>query len=249
GERGHRRAVESEGHRAEDIAHGRSALELAVGEIGRADRKLEVVGQVGGRDAVALAAVAVALEALGLAIEILPTRDELGGGLGRIVDRGRRLERLVLPAAREGLDERDDREALLVRKLMPRGHRRPAHPTRHRAVEIAVGRQRARRRRAELEDAQREVAGTGSEKRRGQAVAVPVLAVTADAAGLIDLTSEREEILASRDVHDRHADRLRLEHFSPRTSVGAELLDVADQTDQLLRGEYQGDPLERGRLV
>src|SRR5207253_4030645 len=82
-----------------------------------------------------------------------------------------------------------------------------------------------------------------------QAVAVPVLAVTADAAGLIDLASEREEILASRDVHDRHADRLRLEHFSPRTSVGAELLDVADQTDQLLRGEYQGDPLERGRLV
>src|SRR5207237_2993007 len=105
------------------------------------------------------------------------------------------------------------------------------------------------RRRAELEDAQREVAGTGREKRRGQAVAVSVLAVTADAADLIDLAPEREEILAARDVHDRHADRLRLEHLSPGTSVGAELLDVTDQTDQLLRGKHQGDPLQRGGFL
>src|SRR5206468_10758348 len=66
GERGHRRAVEAEGHRAEDITHGRAALELAAGEVGRADRKLEIVGQIRRRLAVALALGAVALEALGL---------------------------------------------------------------------------------------------------------------------------------------------------------------------------------------
>src|SRR5207244_7173927 len=99
---------EAEAHRAEDIAHGRPTLELATREVGRADREFEIVGQVGGRHAVALAAVAVALEALGLAIEILSARDELGGGLGGIVDRGRWLGLLVLPAAREGLDVRDD---------------------------------------------------------------------------------------------------------------------------------------------
>src|SRR5207253_1340447 len=90
-------------------------------------RRIEgAAGMVGGRHAVARAAVAVALEALGLAIEILSARDELGGGLGGIVDRGRWLGLLVLPAAREGLDVRDDGQALLVRELMPRGHRGPA---------------------------------------------------------------------------------------------------------------------------
>src|SRR5207245_10009156 len=77
GERGHGRTVEAKGHGAEDIAHARSALELAAREVGRASRKLEVVGPVGRRHPVALAAIAVALEALGLPIEILPAPYEL----------------------------------------------------------------------------------------------------------------------------------------------------------------------------
>ena len=82
----------------------------------------------------------MALEALGLLVEILAARDDLRRCLRGLADRGRRLRLLVLPAAREGLDEGDDGQTLLLRQLMPRGHRGPAHPARHRAIEIAVGR-------------------------------------------------------------------------------------------------------------
>src|SRR5256886_1334930 len=86
-ERGHRRAVEAEGHRAEDVADGRAALELTAGEVGRADRKLEVVGQLRRRLAIAFALLAVALEALGLLAEILAARDDLRRCLRRLADR------------------------------------------------------------------------------------------------------------------------------------------------------------------
>src|SRR5262249_19955285 len=131
------------------------------------------------------------LEALGLLVELLAACDEPRRRLRRLADRARRLRPLVLPAARERLDERDDREPLLVGKLMPRGHRRPAHAASHRTVEIAVGRQRARRCRAELEDPEGEIARARRKERRGRPVAVAVLAVAAAASGVIDLAAER----------------------------------------------------------
>src|SRR5438552_191157 len=114
--------------------------------------------------------------------------------------RGRRLGLLVLPAAREGLDERDDGESLLVRELMPRGHCGPPDAARDRAVEIAVGRQGSRRCRAELEDPEREVSGAWGEEGRGRTIAVSALSATAAARGLIGLAPERQQILAAWDV-------------------------------------------------
>src|SRR5262249_2277245 len=102
-------------HRAEDVADGRAALEPAAREIGRADWKLQVVGQVGRGLAVALALLTVASGALGRLVEILAARDELRRGRWRIANRGRRLGPLVVPAARQGLDERDDGDPLVVR--------------------------------------------------------------------------------------------------------------------------------------
>src|SRR6185369_13232529 len=130
---------------------------------------------------------------------------------------------------------------------MPRGHGGPTDAARDRTVQVAIGRHRARGRRAELEDAESEVAWTRREEGRGRSVAIAVLPVTSHAPGIVDPASERQEIRAARDVHDRHADRLRLEHLAPGTTIGAELLDVSDQADQLLCGEYQGDRRERGR--
>src|SRR5436853_36534 len=96
-------ATERAARRAPDEgAHGRAALELTAGEVGRADRKLEVVGQLRRRLAIAFALLAVALEALGLLVEILAARDDLRRCLRGLADRGRRLRLLVLPAAREG---------------------------------------------------------------------------------------------------------------------------------------------------
>src|SRR5215831_21398024 len=132
---------------------------------------------------------------------------------------------------------------------MPRGHRGPAHTSRHRAVEVPVGRQRARRRGAELEDSEREVSRTRGKERRRWTVAVAVLAVTADAARVVDLAPEREDLRATRDGHGRGADRLRLEHLAPGAAVGPELLDVADEPDQLVGGEHEGRARQRGRMI
>src|SRR4030095_1158113 len=104
---------------------------LAPGEVGWPDRKLEVVGQVGRRLAIALAFLAVALEALGRLIERLAPLHQRRGGLRRIADLHRRLGLLVLPAAREGLDERDDREPPLGRTPLPTGPGGAPPPPRH----------------------------------------------------------------------------------------------------------------------
>src|SRR5258705_9534924 len=130
---------------------------------------------------------------------------------------------------------------------MPCGHGGPTDAARDRTVQVAIGRQGARGRRSVLEDAEGEVAWTRREEGRGRAVAVAVLPVTSHAPGVVDPASERQEIRAARDVHDRHADHLRLEYLAPGATVGAELLDVSHQADQLLRGDYQGDRRERGR--
>src|SRR5436309_5002749 len=129
---------------------------------------------------------------------------------------------------------------------MPRGHRGPAHAARHRAVEIAVGRQRSRGRRAELEHPEGEVPRARREERRGQTVAVPALGVAADAPRVIDLAPQGQEIRAAWDVHVRDPDRLRLEHFAPGATIGPELLDVADQTVLLPGGKAQVDLLDGG---
>ena len=52
-------------------SHRRPRLELAGGEVGRADREAEVVLELGRLLAVALAALAVALPAFGLAPHLL----------------------------------------------------------------------------------------------------------------------------------------------------------------------------------
>src|SRR5262249_31029076 len=139
-------------------AHRAAGLELAVREVGRTNRTLEVVLQAVGRRPVATAALAVALGTLGLGVEGLAAPQQLRRCLrcGRERDGG--LDGVLLPALRQALDVRDHRDALLVRDLMPRGHRGPAHAARDRAEEIAVGRKAAARRRAELEDGCRKVA-------------------------------------------------------------------------------------------
>src|SRR5439155_21792270 len=109
------RAVEAERHRAENVAHRGAALELAPGEVGRADRELQVVPEVRSRFAIALAALAMTLEALGLLVEILTARDQRGRRLRRIGDHGGRLRFLLFPASRQRLDVGDDRQPLLVR--------------------------------------------------------------------------------------------------------------------------------------
>ena len=132
---------------------------------------------------------------------------------------------------------------------MPRGHRRPADAAGHRAVEIAVGGKRSRRGRAELEHTEGKVARPRRKKRGGRPVAVALGPVAADAPGLVDDPAEVEQIGARRDRHDRHADRLRLEHFAPRPAVRAELLDVFHQADHVQRGQHQRDGREGRRLV
>ena len=171
-EGGHRRPIQPERHRAEDIAHIRAALELAAREIGRPDGKAEVVLQLGRRHAVALAALPVALEALGLPVELPAAGDELRRGLRRLADHERRLGLFVLPSLRERLDEGHHRQALLVGQLMPGGHRRPPHAARDGAEQITVGGQGPGRGRAELEDADGEIARARKEEGGGRAIAI-----------------------------------------------------------------------------
>ena len=132
---------------------------------------------------------------------------------------------------------------------MPRRHRRPADAPRDRAEEVAVGRQRPGRRRAELEGADREVARPGEEEGGGEPVAVALRPVTADAVLCVFLLATSDQVGARRNAHHGQRHVLRLEDLPPRPAIRPELLDVADERDQLLRRDHQQDGGEGGRRV
>ena len=221
---------------------GGPALELAASEIGRPDRKLQVVGQLGRRLAVALAVLAVALDSSWPPVEILAARDELGSGPGRVLDHGRRLGVFVLPAAREGLDERDHREALLVRQLMPRGHRgRAATPrvtVRYRSPSVGSEPEGVVR---NLKTPPAKSRGRGREERAAGPLPSPLGPWQPTQRGVIDLAAERSgDRGCDGMLIDCDADDLRLEHLAPGAAVRAELLEVPDQAHQLVRSARRG---------
>ena len=88
GERRHRRAVEPGAHRPEDVLAGRASAEgPALREVRRADRVAPVVLQRWRRRSVAAAERAVALDAAGLLVELLPELDGLLRGFRRARER------------------------------------------------------------------------------------------------------------------------------------------------------------------
>src|SRR5256884_1595445 len=218
-------------------------------EVRGADRKLEIVLELIGRRSVAPAGIAVALPALGLHVELLSAGEELGRGRRRRREHDRRLRLLLLPPSREGLDVRDDREPRFVRDFMPRRHRGPADAARDRAEEVAVGRQRAGRRRAELERADREVARPRGEEGGGEAVAVALRSVAADAMLPIFLPATGDEVGGLWNPHHGERHVLRLEDLPPRPAIRAELLHIPDESDELPRPDQQEDGREGGRAV
>ena len=175
----HRRAVEPRAHRPEDILAGRSSPERpALREVRRTDRMLEVVHQRSSRRSVAATERAVALDAAGLDVELLPELDRLIRNLRRARERhGLRDAFGVREVGRESLDEVGDVRHFLVGERWPGGHRGVGHAAPDDVDEVLVGRQRPGRRRANLELAGRKVARPGEQVRRGVALAVTLLAV------------------------------------------------------------------------
>src|SRR5262249_10149638 len=64
GERGHRCPIEAQCQGAEDVGRSRTGLELATGEIGRPDRKVEVVTQLVCRRSIATSRLTMAFPTL-----------------------------------------------------------------------------------------------------------------------------------------------------------------------------------------
>ena len=178
-ERRHGRAVEPRAHRPEDVLAGRASPEgPTLREVRRAYRMAPVVHQGWSRRSVAPTERAVALDAAGLLVELLPELDGLlrGGrrarerhGLGDILG--------VREVGGEGRDEVGEIRHFLVGEGGPGGHRRVGHAAPDDVDEVLMGRERSVGSRPNLELARREVAGPGAQMRGGVAFAVPLLAV------------------------------------------------------------------------
>ena len=159
----HRRAVEPRAHRPEDVLAGRPAAEgPALGEIGSANRMVEIVLQRRRRRSVSASERPVAAGAPGVLVQLLPLRD----GLGRHARRARKLDRLRdLPAVgeirREGLDVVRQVRDVVVGEVGPGRHRGVGHAAADDVDEVRVRRQRAVGRRPHLELPGREVPGPG----------------------------------------------------------------------------------------
>src|SRR5262249_5138562 len=155
-------------HGPEDVFHSGARLELPAREVGRSYRETEIVLQPGRLLAVALPGMAVALPALGALPDVLAVVDELCRGRWRGADhkwRSRRLlDKIRIRLGRVGvvdrelvLDVRDDGNPIIERQLVPRRHRRAAHPSGNGPQQIAVGRHRLLGD-PEFEDAEVEIA-------------------------------------------------------------------------------------------
>ena len=179
GERRHRRAVEPRAHRPEDVLACRPAPEgPGVREVGRADRLAEVVRQRRRRRSVAQTEVAVALQAAGLLVQLLPELD----GLCRGCRPARKLHGLggpfgVREVGREGGQEVGEIRHFLVGQVRPGGHRGVRHAAPDDVDEVLMGRECSVGSRPDLEPAAREVAWPGVQVRGGVAYTVPLLAV------------------------------------------------------------------------
>ncbi|MCY1294590.1 hypothetical protein D9M70_438920 [compost metagenome] len=119
---------------------------------------------------------------------------------------------------------------------MPARHRRAAHAARDGAQQVAVIRHGARRREAELEHTQGEIArAVLLHERGGRSVAIALDAMAAQAATLIHVLAVRDPLLRTRDARLRGLHLLRLEAVAPLAAVGAELLQVGHQRAQVFR--------------
>ena len=182
GERGHRRAVESGHEDPVQVLVGFATHEAGTRlEIVRTDGIVLAVRQRLGGWAVPVSRRPVTLPAFQVLKQLPAAQNALDRrrGLGRNRDRPAGL--CGPPARRERLDVRDEVDAVLWRERDPGRHVGRDEAPRHRIEEILIRGQRARRRRAALENPQREIAGLGIDPLRIFALRVALVAVTARA--------------------------------------------------------------------
>ena len=148
-----------------------------------------VVLQRWSRRSVAPTERAVALDAAGLFVELLPELDGLFRGVRRARERHGLGDVLgVREVGGEGRDEVGEIRHFLVGEGGPGGHRGVRHAAPDDVDEVLMGRQRSVGRRPDLELARREVAGPGAQMRGGVAFAVPLLAVALRAVLEVELS-------------------------------------------------------------
>ena len=166
-------------------------------------RMAPVVHQGWRRRSVAPTERAVALDAAGLLVELLPELDGLLRGCRRARERHGLGDILgVREVGGEGRDEVGEIRHFLVGEVGPGGHRRVRHAAPDDVDEVLVGRERSVGRRPDLELAGREVARPGAQVRGGVAFAVPLLAVALRAVLEVELLA-RLPLRLGPDVRSR----------------------------------------------
>src|SRR6202521_5994632 len=211
GERGHRGPVQAGKEGAVEVLVAVAALPMgAGGEVERRDVEAPIVEERGGRGAVALAALPVAVEA-GLRV---PHRLALLARFGAV----RRLGyvgdgvagALFLPARREGLDVLRHVAHGALAQRGPGGHVGVVEAFAQRAQQVVVDRQRAARRRPAPEDGAREGARPRGQPLRRVGAALAALAVAREAVALVDGLAARNAGLVERARRVGRLFRLRL---------------------------------------
>ena len=207
-ERRHGRAVQPRAHRPEDVLARRPSPEgPALSEVRRGYVIAPVVLQRRRRRSVAPAERAVALDAAGVDVELLPELDGLVRGARRARERNGLGNILgVREVGREGRDEVGEVRYFLVGEIWPGRHRRVGHAAPDDVDEVLVSRERTVGSRPDFELARCEGAGPGAQMGAGVALAVPFLAVALRAVFEIELLA-RLPLRLGPDVLSRRAHR------------------------------------------